>query len=63
MQRFLIVKIKGLTRKIIMDISYKNDPNDEIIYLYNDGCIPTRSKENMNNYLTRLQKLAKLKLE
>jgi hypothetical protein len=32
------------------------------IYLYNDGCIPTDGKANMDAYLSKLSVLAKLKV-
>lgn len=56
----LWVSLKGLTAKKAAKISYKNEENLAIIYLYNDGCVPTRSAENMKNYLSRLETLMKL---
>lgn len=59
----LWVGLKGLTAKKAAKISYKNEENLDNIYLYNDGCVPTRSAENMKNYLSRLDALMKLTLE
>jgi hypothetical protein len=56
----LWVSLKGLTAKKAAKISYKNEENLDNIYLYNDGCVPTRSAENMKNYLSRLDALMKL---
>jgi len=55
------VKIKGLTAKVAAKISYKGSVDLENIYLYNDGCIPTKSAKNMQAYLNRLEVLAKLR--
>ena len=59
----IMLNLKGLTPQKVKEISWEGDSNDEMIFLYNDGCIPTRSKENMNRYLKRLEILAKLKIE
>lgn len=41
-------------------ISYKASPDVDVIYLYNDGCIPTSSVAHMSDYLKRLAVLAAL---
>lgn len=41
-------------------ISFNGSDDQERIYLYNDGCIPTDSDANMADYLNRLKKLASL---
>jgi hypothetical protein len=57
-------KIKGLTARTIEKIAYNGVMSDEgFIFLYNDGCIPTRSKANMKKYLERLELLAAYKIE
>ena len=33
-----------------------------VVYLYNDGCVPTHSKAYWDNYCQRLRILARLKL-
>ncbi|SIQ37839.1 hypothetical protein SAMN05878282_103430 [Aquipseudomonas alcaligenes] len=57
------VKIKGLGPKTAAKISYKGDENLDRIYLYNDGCIPTRDAANMKAYLKRLDILMSLKVD
>ena len=59
----IILKIKGLTTKKIKEISWAGDPSDEMIFLYNDGCVPTVKQEFMDKYLNRLQILSKLRIE
>jgi hypothetical protein len=39
-----------------------DEESGERIYLYDDGCMPTASKTNMESYLKKLQILAKLGL-
>lgn len=58
----IAVKFKGLTQKVVAKLSYKGSEDLDNIFLYNDGCIPTRSTKNMQDYLCRLEILAKLKL-
>ena len=58
----VLVQIKGLTAARAARISYKGDTNIEVIYLYNDGCVPTESAANMTAYLARLAVLAKLEI-
>lgn len=55
-------KMKGINKKTAASISFCNDDNLEMIYLYNDACVPTNSTENMNKYLSLLSKLAKYKI-
>lgn len=54
--------IKGITKSMATKLSHCGDPSIECIYLYDDGCTPTRSTANMAAYLSRLQLLAKLKI-
>ncbi len=56
----ILVKIKGLTARKAAAISPKGSSDLEAIYLYNDGCIPTKSQKNMQAYLARIERLAKL---
>ena len=56
----VLVNFKGLTAAKAAKISYKGDPDTSHIVLYNDGCVPTQSKANMQAYLARLELLAKL---
>ncbi len=55
-------KIRGINKKTAASLSWKNSPNTEMIFLYNDGCVPTHSKDSMVKYLEKLESLAKYKL-
>jgi len=55
-------KIKGINRKTATSLSWNNSDNTDTIFLYNDGCVPTHSTENMSNYLNKLKALAKYKV-
>jgi hypothetical protein len=57
-----LVKIKGLTKRTVASISFNGDTSLDRIYLYNDGCIPTRSAKHMTAYLKRLGRIAKYKI-
>jgi len=59
----ICVELKGITSTTAAKLSYKGDPNTDRIYLYNDGCVPTKSAEHMKSYLKRLEILAKLKVD
>lgn len=56
-----LVRIKSLSEAAKKKISYSPDISGDQIHLYNDGCIPTDSIENMAAYLKRLEALMKLK--
>lgn len=56
----LEMEIPGLTEKVAKRIAYDNEFDGEQIFLYNDGCVPTHTAEDMNNYLARLAILAQL---
>lgn len=58
-----LVRIKGLTPLRASKISYKGSTDTKLIYLYNDGSVPTHSAKNMTEYLKRLAVLATLKIE
>ena len=58
----VLVDIRGLTPAKASKISFKGDPDTDTIYLYNDGCVPTSSADNMRRYLSRLALLAGLKV-
>lgn len=55
------VKIKNIGPKQAAALSYEGNPSVDHIYLYNDGCIPTRSAEHMQAYLQRLAALMTMK--
>ena len=52
--------------KQLIAMSYKEQiehlDGGRMVYLYNDGCIPTHSKADWDNYCQRLNTLARLKL-
>ena len=56
----ILVKFKGLTKAKAAKISFNGSNNVDEIYLYNDGCVPTHTKQDMQAYLTRLEVLANL---
>lgn len=56
----ILVKLRGLKQTTAAKISFKGDSNTKEIFLYNDGCVPTRNKKNMAAYLERLRVLASL---
>jgi hypothetical protein len=56
------VRIKGIGPAMAKRLSAKGDPDLERIYLYNDGCIPTRNVEASKDYFRRLDILARLQL-
>lgn len=51
-----------ITAATARKLSYESSPAIDRIYLYNDGCVPTRSAANMRAYLERLAVLMKLKV-
>jgi len=56
----VLVKFKGLTKTKAAKISFDGSESVDRIYLYNDGCVPTHTKKDMQAYLARLELLAKL---
>jgi hypothetical protein len=56
----IAVKFKRLGPATVKKLSYNGSPDTKMIYLYDDGSVPTRSKKNMQEYLERLKILAKL---
>lgn len=50
-----------ITKKTASSLSHNGSDGTDMIFLYDDGCVPTRSKANMNAYLEKIEKLAKLK--
>ena len=49
---------RALSQDQIAALSYKGDTSAERIYLYNDGCVPTRSASAWRDYSARLERLA-----
>lgn len=56
----ICIKPKGMNAKLATKLSWCGDSCTSVIYLYNDGCIPTSSAEHMKSYLDRLEILARL---
>lgn len=54
------VRFKGLRSTTLDKLSYSGASNGDVVYLYNDGCIPTGSAEHMEAYMKKLQIMAKL---
>jgi len=57
------IDIAGLTPAVAEKLSAKPYNGGDTIYLYNDGCVPTHSQENMTHYMERLAILGGLKLD
>ena len=53
-------KLKGLSPKIAKKISWEGKEDLDLIFLYNDGCVPSLSKIHMDSYLKRLAILCNL---
>jgi hypothetical protein len=58
----IALKLRGLTAAVAKKLSCDGSANLDLIGLYDDGCVPTQSKKNMDAYLERLARLAKLKV-
>ena len=59
----ICAELKGITARIAAKVSHKGDSNTDMIFLYDDGCVPTTSAEHMQSYLKRLELLATLKID
>lgn len=57
------VRFKGLTAAKAGRISHTGSGNTDKVFLYADGCIPTRSAADWAAYQARLALLAKLRVE
>ena len=55
-------KLQGIGPAVANILAYSGEASGDRIYLYNDGCVPTDSKTNMDAYLKKLEILAKLGL-
>jgi len=53
------VYLEGIGPATAAKLSYRGDKNQDEIYLYNDGCVPTNSDSDMKSYLAKLEILAK----
>lgn len=57
------VRIKGISPAMAKQLSARGDPDLERIYLYNDGCIPSRNAQAAKSYFKRLNMLLRLQIE
>lgn len=55
--------LKGIGPTKLNKLSYTGVAEGDRVYLYNDGCVPTRSAADMRSYLEKLKLLAGLRLE
>ena len=55
-------KLRGINKRTAAILSWNNSSDIEMIYLYDDSCVPTRSSANMNRYLKKIETLAKYKI-
>lgn len=56
-------KFKRLGPATLDKLAYSGTATGNVVYLYNDGCVPTHSAENMKAYMKKLQLLAKLEVD
>jgi hypothetical protein len=54
------MKLKGIGPATLKKLSYKEEEPSNMIYLYNDGCVPTSSASAMSAYLAKLEILMSL---
>jgi hypothetical protein len=52
-----------ITKASARKLSWESKDALDVIFLYNDGCVPTKSAANMSAYLAKLAILSKLKVE
>ena len=53
-------RIKYLTKKTIIFLSWNDDDNKDKVFLYADHILPTKNKKNWDNYSEKLFKLGEL---
>jgi len=59
----ITVKMRGLKAKTAVKLSWNGDNNTDEIFLYNDGCVPTKNEKFMSAYLERLKILSAMKVD
>lgn len=59
----VLVELSGIGPATAAKLSWNNSENTDEIFLYNDGCNPNNSDNDMKNYLEKLKTLAKLKIK
>ena len=55
------MNLKGLRASTLAQLDWRGEGGDQI-YFYDDGCVPTDSKKNMDSYLAKLAILMALKV-
>ena len=58
----IAVELEEMTANLATRLSCKGSADLADIFLYDDGCIPTSNRANMQQYLARLEILATLKV-
>ncbi len=61
-ENFPLESLPGLTSQVATKLSARGSDDVTQICLYNDGCVPTSSNQNMRAYLSRLALLAALEV-
>lgn len=59
----IAAKIKGITKKVAMELSIDKSSDLDQIFLYNDATNPSSNSENMKKYLKKIEKIATYKAE
>lgn len=54
---------KRMNKKLMNSIAHTINKEYTEFWLYSDDCIPTRSKENMNQYLNKLARLMRYSIK
>lgn len=54
------IKLKGLGTATLKKLSYTGEVSGDMVYLYNDGSVPTGDPASMKAYLKKLEILLKL---
>ena len=57
----IATKLPGMTKNKAIELSWNDSSETDNIFLYNDGTNPIQSKNNMSEYLKKIEMLAKLK--
>lgn len=59
----IAIEVPGLTDTVARSAACDGKFDGNEFFLYDDGCVPTHSAENMSAYMGRLQKLLGLKID
>lgn len=54
------IKLKGIGLATLKNLSYNDEETSNMVYLYNDSCVPSGSASAMSAYLKKLEILMKL---